>query len=70
VFPYLFDNHQHAIWFLEINNSRKLDTYCLIKSTFGRDKYLDNIANIKMLIALSRFRYSLQRRETAILLNM
>ena len=72
-FSYLFDN-PHSIflksiiqriydqyyqqWFSEINNSSKLDTYSLIKSTFGKEKYLDCIINNKYRIALSRFRCS------------
>ena len=43
---------------LSINNSRRLETYCLFKHTFGFKKYLDFEKDAKFRIALSKFRTS------------
>ena len=48
----------YQTWYSSINNSRRLETYCLLKHTFGFEKYLDFIKDVKFRIALSKFRTS------------
>ena len=45
-------------WYSEINNSRRLETYCLFKHSFSFEHYLDYINEPKFRIALTRFRIS------------
>ena len=48
----------YQTWYSSINNSRRLETYCLLKHTLGFEKYLDFIKDAKFRIALSKFRTS------------
>lgn len=45
-------------WYTEINNSSRLQTYCLFKHNFVRELYLDSIHENKYRVALTRFRTS------------
>ena len=45
-------------WYSSINNSTRLDTYCLFKNSFNLEKYLDVINVSKFRIALTRLRTS------------
>jgi len=45
-------------WYSEINNSRRLEAYCLFKQSFKFESYLDFITEPKYRIALTRFRTS------------
>ena len=45
-------------WYSEINNSRRLETYCLFKHSLNFEEYLDFITEPKYRIALTRFRTS------------
>ena len=45
-------------WYTEINNSSRLESYCLFKHDFKQEKYLDVILENKYKVALSRFRTS------------
>ena len=49
--------------YININNSRRLNTYCIFKHTFNLEPYLDNITNKRFRIALSRFRLSSHKLE-------
>ena len=42
--------------FSDLRNSPKLDTYCLIKTTFETEKYLTKVTNVNHRIALTKFR--------------
>ena len=48
-------------WFSELRNSSKLETYCLIKTNFERESYLEQVTNIKHRTALTKFRCSSHR---------
>jgi len=53
----IYDQYtQH--WHYEINNSPKLETYALFKTTFEFEKYLNCIQNNNHIIALTRLRCS------------
>lgn len=45
-------------WYADINNSTRLQTYCVFKHTFESEKYLNVITENKYKVALSRFRIS------------
>ena len=45
-------------WYADINNSSRLQSYCIYKHDFKQEKYLDDILETKYRIALSRFRTS------------
>ena len=51
-------DHYYQTWYSNINNSRRLNTYCIFKHTFNLEPYLDNNTNKRFRIALSRFRLS------------
>ena len=51
-------DHYYQSWYSNINNSRRLNTYCIFKHTFNLEPYLDIITNKRFRIALSRFRLS------------
>ena len=42
----------YQTWYSSINNSRRLEKYCLCKHTFGFEKYFDFIKDAKFRIAL------------------
>ena len=50
-------------WYAEINNSRRLDSYCIYKQEFKMETYLDQIKINKYRIALSKFRLSSHNLE-------
>ena len=50
-------------WYRNINNSRRLSTYCRFKHSFNLKPYLDTIYERKFKIALTRFRLSSHRLE-------
>ena len=50
-------------WYRNINNSRRLSTYCRFKHSFNLEPYLDTIYERKFKIALTRFRLSSHRLE-------
>ena len=45
-------------WYADINNSSRLESYCIFKHDFVSEKYLDFIHEKKYRIALARFRTS------------
>lgn len=45
-------------WYTEINNSNRLQTYCIFKHSFELENYLDIIRENKYRVTLSRFRTS------------
>lgn len=45
-------------WYSSINNSPRLDTYCLFKHSFGIESYFNYIFEPKYRIALTKFRTS------------
>ena len=49
----LFDAFYQS-WYSDINNSRKLEAYCLFKHSFNREKYLDTVTVVKYRIALTK----------------
>jgi len=51
------DNYYQS-WYANINNSSKLETYCLLKDTFGFEEYLDFIKDTTIRISLTQFRVS------------
>lgn len=53
----IFDNYYQS-WYSDINNSPRLQSYCIFKHNFDREIYLECIYERKYLIALSRFRVS------------
>lgn len=53
----ILDNYYQS-WYANINNTSKLETYCLIKHTFGFEEYLDFIKDKKIRISLTQFRVS------------
>ena len=50
-------------WYAEINNSRRLSSYCIYKQEFKMETYLDQIKVNKYRIALSKFRLSSHKLE-------
>jgi hypothetical protein len=50
-------------WYTSINNSTRLDTYCIFKHDFIYEPYLDFIKEKKYRVALSQFRTSSHRLE-------
>ena len=48
----------HQQWYTQINNSPRLDTYCLFKHSFNLETYLDTIKEPKYRLALTRLRTS------------
>lgn len=53
----VFDIYKQK-WYSDINNSSRLQSYCLFKHTFETENYLDFISHNDYKIALSRFRTS------------
>ena len=53
----------HQRWYSDINNSRRLASYCRFKHSFESEKYLDTIPEKKYKIALSQFRLSSHKLE-------
>ena len=45
-------------WFSDLRKSSKLETYCLIKTNFERESYLEQVTTIKHRTALAKFRCS------------
>ena len=45
-------------WYSDINNSSRLQSYCIYKHDFKQEKYLNNATEPKYRIALSSFRTS------------
>lgn len=58
----IFDQY-YQTWYADINNSRRLSTYCRFKHTFNLETHLDNSTDKKFSIALSRFRLSSHNLE-------
>ena len=48
----------HQKWYSDINNSNRLQSYCLFKHDFKLEDYLTDITDNKYKIALARFRTS------------
>ena len=53
----ILDNY-YQTWYANINNSPKLESYCIFKHKFEFEKYLDNINDKKLRINLTKFRLS------------
>ena len=53
----IFDMY-HQKWYSDINNSNRLQSYCLFKHDFKLESYLTDITENKYKIALARFRTS------------
>ena len=53
----IFDNYFQR-WYCDINNSSRLQSYCIFKHKFESEKYLTAVIENKYKIALSRFRTS------------
>ena len=53
----IFDSYKQS-WYGNINNSSRLQAYCIFKHNFELEKYLDVISEKKYKIALARFRTS------------
>jgi hypothetical protein len=45
-------------WYVRINNSKRLESYCMFKHNFTFEKYLDCIKENKYRLALTKFRLS------------
>jgi len=45
-------DHYYQSWYSNINNSRRPNTYCILKHTFNLEPYLHNITNKRFRIAL------------------
>jgi hypothetical protein len=50
-------------WYTSINNSARLDTYCIFKHEFAYESYLDFIKEHKFRTALTQFRISSHHLE-------
>lgn len=53
----IFD-HYYQTWYVDINNSNRLQTYARYKHEFNCENYLQFIANKKYKVAFTRFRLS------------
>lgn len=53
----VFDNYFQK-WYCNINNSSRLQSYCIFKHNFESEKYLTVLSENKYRVALSRFRTS------------
>ena len=53
----ILDNYLQK-WYADINNSSRLQSYCIFKHSFDREKYLSVISDYKLRNTLSRFRMS------------
>ena len=56
-------HHYYQSWYSNINNSWRLNTYCIFKHTFNLEPYLDNNTNKRFRIALRRYRLSSHKLE-------
>ena len=50
-------------WYAEINNSSRLQSYCIFKHSFETESYLNTLAEKEYRVALSRFRISAHNLE-------
>ena len=50
----IFDMYSQK-WYSDINNSSRLQSYCICKHDFKQEKYLNTVTEIKYRIAVSRF---------------
>ena len=48
----------YQTWYANINNTSKLESYCIFKHKFEFENYLDNIKDKKLRILLTKFRVS------------
>ena len=58
----LIDNYLQK-WYAEINNSSRLQSYCISKHNFEIESYLNTLAEKKYRVALTRFRISAHNLE-------